>query len=351
MKSFLAALLALCIIAPQARSWNAEGHMVVAQIAYSHLTADVKAQCDALIAVPLTYSSTGTSNFITAACWADDFKNNLNTANWHYIDIPFSLDGTSLDGFAGDSFDVVKAIRACNQFIGNPSMTQSNRAVFLRYLIHFVGDIHQPLHASDAISASSPSGDGGGNGFLLTGSYNNLHSLWDAGGGFVGSTVGRPLSASGKTTISNKAAVVEAAYPYNSNAGTIEDPMIWALEGWSLAQTVAYVGITNNTTPTTDYTTAAQSVSQQRLALGGYRLADLLNTIFTYYPAIIQPKPATNNTVSFSWNAVPGRPYKIQSKQDLNDAWTDLTTIQSSTNIVTFTEPASSTTKYYRITE
>src|SRR6266550_4166824 len=79
--------------------WGSEGHMVVAQTAYNHLTPSVKARCDALIAVPLDYSASSSSNFVTASVWADDFKSQLGTAIWHYIDIPFSLDGTSTSGF------------------------------------------------------------------------------------------------------------------------------------------------------------------------------------------------------------------------------------------------------------
>jgi hypothetical protein len=51
-----------------------------------------------------------TTNFGTAACWADDYKNKLNTGTGHYIDLPFSLDGTSTNGFVPASFDIVQAI-------------------------------------------------------------------------------------------------------------------------------------------------------------------------------------------------------------------------------------------------
>jgi len=223
--------------------------------------------------------------------------------------------------------------------------------VFLRYLLHFVGDVHQPLHASTAISAAFPSGDSGGNGFTLNGTWSELHALWDAGGGYVSSTLSRPLSNTSKTTLSNKVAQVEAAYPYVPNPGIVDDPNNWALEGWNLAQTVAYSNITMNSTPSSDYTNAVQRTVESRLALGGHRLADLLNTIFTVYPAIIQPNGTTNSTVSFSWNVVPGRLYHVQSKQNLSDDWADVTTVSTSANTYTFSENASATTKFYRVTE
>ncbi len=325
--------------------------MVVAQIAYNHLTPSVQAKCDALIAVPLTYSSTQSSNFVTAACWADDFKTQLGTATWHYIDIPFSLDGTSTSNFVGDSFDVVRAIHFCNLALGNPSTTQSNQAVFLRYLLHFVGDIHQPLHASTAISAAFPGGDSGGNSFAITGAWNNLHSLWDAGGGFVASSLSRPLSAASKTTLSNKVAQIETAYPYTANPGVVAEPLDWANEGWNLAQTVAYVGINQGDTPSTTYTNAAQQTAESRLAQAGHRLADLLNTLFTVYPATLQPNPVASGSVSFWWNAVPGRTYHIQTKQNIDDAWVEVTTTSTSSGVATFTDTVGATTKFYRVSE
>src|SRR5580765_574691 len=91
-------------------AWNAEGHMIVAQIAYNHLDPVVRAKCDALIAVPLPYGSSANNTFVTAACWADDYKSSLGTAIWHYIDLPFSLDGTPTSGVTNASFDVVQAI-------------------------------------------------------------------------------------------------------------------------------------------------------------------------------------------------------------------------------------------------
>jgi hypothetical protein len=351
MNKFLAVLFALCSFAVSSRAWNGTGHMVVAQIAYNHLTPSVKAKCDALIAVPMTYINTGTTNFITAACWADDFKANLGTSIWHYIDIPFSLDGTSTNNFTPDTFDVVRAIRVCEIALGNPSAAQSNQAVYLRYLLHFAGDIHQPLHASTAISALSTGGDAGGNGFSLGGGWGNLHSLWDSGGGFVSTSVSRPLTASGKTTLSNKVAVIEAAYPYVPNPGVIADPMDWAIEGWTLSQTVSYVGISIGDTPSSEYIDAAQVTAESRLAQAGHRLADLLNTIFTIYPATLSYNAPTNTTVSFWWNAVPGRTYHIQSKTNLSDNWAEVTAVQPSTGKYTFTDNAGATTKFYRVTE
>jgi hypothetical protein len=351
MKKFCALVLAALSLVPCSRAWNAEGHMVVAQIAYSHLSATVKSNCDALIAIPMTYINPGTTNFITAACWADDFKTQLNTANWHYIDIPFSLDGTPTNGVAAASYDVVRAINFCLQQLGSTTTSQSNQAVYLRYLIHFVGDIHQPLHASTAVFAGSTGGDGGGNGFSISGTWNNLHSLWDAGGGYVTANLSRPLSASSKTTLSNKVAAIEADFPYTPNPGTYPDPMTWAVEGCNLAQSTCYVGINQGDTPTSAYLTTAQDTAESRLAQAGHRLADLLTTIFTTYPTTLQLNASSSGSVSFSWNAVPGRTYRVQRKQALTDTWANIAVVTPKSGTATYSESASATTMFYQVTQ
>jgi hypothetical protein len=259
--------------------------MVIAQMAYNHLNATTKTACDNLIAVSLPNNSTQSNTFVTAACWADDFKTQLGTGTSHYIDLPFSLDGTTTSGVAIASTDVVKAIRADIIALHTTTETQANKATALRYLIHFVGDIHQPLHASTAVYSGDLNGDSGGNGFALTGPYSNLHSLWDAGGGFFPDSLSRPLSTTSKNTINTKVSTIEASYPYSAGAAVIPDPMDWAKDGQSVAQTVSYVGVTRNTTPSASYLNTTQATTQQRAALGGHRLADLLNTIFTATPA------------------------------------------------------------------
>ncbi len=202
MTKFLTSLCALLCLQLSVRAWNAEGHMVVAQIAYNHLNPVAKAKCNALIAVNLgTYYSDRSTNFVTAASWADDSKVHWTPAIWHYIDLPFSLDGYPTSGVTVDPFDVVKAINLCITNLQSSANTQSNQAVFLRYLLHFVGDIQQPLHCSTAVSSVRHGGDAGGNTFYITtDDWSNLHSLWDEGGGFLTDPITRPLTIPSKTS-------------------------------------------------------------------------------------------------------------------------------------------------------
>lgn len=330
--------------------------MVSTQIAYNHLTPSVKAQCDALIATPVAYASSLNNTFVTASVWADDLKSSTNTwNNWHFINIPFSLDGTTTNGFVPGAFDVVQAIHANIAVLQNPSSTQSNRAFHLRQLLHFVTDMQQPLHCTTAISTTQTNGDAGGNGFSLTGGWGNLHSLWDSGGNNLTNSLPRPLSVASQNLLSNKAAVIEANYPYDytANVGTVADPMTWAAEGLGLAQSVCYVNITRNTSPSGAYLTSAYITTDQRMAVGGQRLADLLNTILGTNAVTLTAAMQTNNNFTFSWPGLYGRSYQVQWKTNLTDAtWNNLTTITPTANqTVTFTESLNQAQRFYRVVQ
>ena len=341
-------MLCLCFGTGEAPAWNAEGHMAVAQLAYNNLDPTVKAKCDALIAVSVSPGGSSTNTFVTAACWADDYKSQLGTGTWHYIDLPFSLDGTSFANFVPESFDLVKAVNLCIATLQNPAATPSQQAVSLRYLIHFMGDIQQPLHCSEAFFAAQPNGDAGGNGFNLTGTWSNLHSLWDAGGGYLTDSLPRPLTAASQTTLNNRVATVEAAAPYVRDfSGTIPDPMNWALEAKDLAISICYAGITRGTSPSAAYLQNARSTTEARMALGGKRLADLLNTLFAVK---LTPFRAANGDFGFSWNAVPGTVYRLEATDaPASSPWSPLTEITAGDSTASFQEPASNGRKFYRI--
>ena len=326
--------------------------MVVAQIGYNHLDPAAKIKCDALIAVPLTFSSSASSNFVTAAVWADDFKSSLGTGNWHYLDLPFSLDGTPTNGVSAASFDAVQAINLSIATLQNNSATASNQAVSLRYLLHFVGDIQQPLHCSTAVSATQTSGDAGGNGFSITGTWNNLHSLWDAGGGFLTDSLPRPLSAASQATLSNRVASIESHFPYVTNSSTIPNPMTWAQDGLGLAQTICYVGITRSAAPSASYLNTATNTTEQLMAQGGHRLADLLNTLFAPNPITLGSLKLTNGNFSFTWSASAGTTYHVQTKTNLaSPSWNEITNMTATSNSVLFSEPSTQAQRYYRVAQ
>jgi len=338
MPRFLIILFACLCVARPALAWNSQGHMVVAQIAYNHLDSEVKAKCNALLTIAAVCGSSSTS-FVSSATWADQ-RCESGTSPQHYIDIPISLDGYPTNSVVDDPTNVVTAIQQEIAVLQNPASTPSDQAHALRYLLHFVGDITQPLHCSTGVTTNQPTGDAGGNGFSLGSGNGNLHSFWDGGGGYL----------NGGASVSSNAAEVEAAYPYTLSVGSIPDPMDWAIESWNIARTNTYVGITRGSLPSVAYTNKTQETTKQRMAIGGQRLAKLLNTIFVTNPPSITSVTLTNGSFLLSWGAVPGRSYRVQWKQQPDDAtWIDLTDITASTNSVLFTDPVVQSQRFYRV--
>jgi hypothetical protein len=340
MTKFLAFFVACISLSYSAFAWNSLGHQVVAQIAYNHLDPEVKAKCNALLTNAAICGSS-TISFVASSTWADQRCESW-TSPQHYIDLPINLDSTNEISCVIDPTNVVTAINQHIATLQNPASNQTAKATALRYLIHFVGDIQQPLHSSTAISAvnnwTCPGGDLGGNYFTLSGTWSQLHSLWDAGGGYLSSG-----------TISSKAADVETAYPYSFSIGSIPDPMTWAQESYWIAKTNAYVGITINTTPSVAYTNKAQTTTKQRMAIGGQRLAKLLNTIFVTNAPSVTSVVLDNGNFLFTWGSVSGRTYRVQWKEQISDTtWYDLTDMTATATSVTFTNPASQPQRLYR---
>ena len=105
----------------------------------------------------------------------------------HFADFPFSVDATPVPTDLPDADNVIVALQKNVDILKN-STDDNERAQALRFVIHFVGDIHQPLHCSTRVDSAHPKGDQGGNGFFLrvrgtNGQVNKvkLHGYWDGG--------------------------------------------------------------------------------------------------------------------------------------------------------------------------
>ena len=236
MRSFfiggIALSVALC--AGPALAWWDEGHFRVAAMAYEQLTPAARAEANRLIRLNPKYQEwvaavptppDGSAKdvdryaFIRAAVWADDIKEMkeyrdasnaakdsathpkagqnigyddlLIHAYWHYKDIPFSTDGTPLG--EADPVNAVTQIKAFSAALPKAAGHPENvRSFDLVWLLHIVGDVHQPLHATARftkelrlkyqLSASSDLGDRGGNDVMVspaTGETMALHAYWD----------------------------------------------------------------------------------------------------------------------------------------------------------------------------
>src|SRR5689334_14950394 len=127
-----------------ALAWGQEGHRVVALIAERHLTPAARAEAAQLLAIE------GASGMAAVASWADDFRStHRQTAPWHFVNIPLAAAGYD---HARDCPDEQSVVAKPNEFaavLADRSARDRKRALALKFLIHLVADLHQPLHASD----------------------------------------------------------------------------------------------------------------------------------------------------------------------------------------------------------
>jgi hypothetical protein len=273
--------------------WGAGGHMMTASIAFKRLNPHAKAQAMALLARPIKPAevTAKSTNFINASHWADDlrpFPEFDFLKPFHFIDFTFSTDGTPLPSDLPDADNIVKGLEE-NVNILKTSTDKDAQAQALRLVIHFVGDIHQPLHCAARITSAKPHGDLGGNlvsiqipganGQLKT---TNLHSYWDGGIGAFPKT-GPNFAPPPLSTIDPAAARAMQGNPATDPKVKLDRPTNfdgWAQESFALAKNTAYRGINNGGTPSAKYNSRALKVARQRVAWGGYRLAALLNSIW-----------------------------------------------------------------------
>lgn len=251
-------------------AWNAIGHAVIAQIAYDNLTPRAKSQVDHLQTVFMqTYPKI--DNFQRMAAWADGLKqdNLMAFDSWHFINLPFSPTHRHLP-----YYEAQNVAWAIGQFQTSLIKTKDpyNKALALAFLSHFVGDIEQPLHCSNRITAVRPKGDQGGNLYLIQSPYaTNLHQLWDAG-------LGLYLQPKNARQILTLAHSIEAAYPAENFNSELADPnpYHWAKKSFYLAKDFVYQ-VPEGSSPTAVYLNKGQAIVEKQSALAAYRLAKILN--------------------------------------------------------------------------
>ena len=151
-----------------AHAWGTEGHQVIALIAQSQLTAKARAEVDRLLA-----QEPG-ATLASVSTWADEHRN-PSTAPWHYVNFPRGNCIYDEQRDCPDGRCVVVAIKKELALLASGA-PDDKRLNALKYVVHFVGDVHQPLHAGYF-------DDKGGNMYQLQAFMkgSNLHAVWDTG--------------------------------------------------------------------------------------------------------------------------------------------------------------------------
>jgi hypothetical protein len=286
MRHFLPALLLLTL---PLEAWNATGHRIIAAIAYDHLTPQAKARVDELLKQHPDFANLPSREaFLTAATWPDTIRNDprffddtakdpkptpllpgfpsmARHTNWHYIDLPFSPDGTPLEQPKKPN-----ALVELRRMLKEAGLS----AYDLPWLIHLTGDVHQPLHCVSRFTRELPHGDQGGNLVFVT-PGRNLHSFWD----------GLPGTDVSDTSVNRVAAGVaaELTAAKGPNPRLSRNPKRWIDEGFALAQREVYTfgnasGTRENLIALPEsYQTSARQIARTQLATAGFRLAEVLN--------------------------------------------------------------------------
>ena len=267
-----AVALAVLLATASLDGWGPQGHRLVALVAANHLSPGARTGVQTLL---------GGESLADVAVWADDIRDDLaQTSPWHFVNIP--SDGVRYDrdrdcprqpgvaaGSRGDTWRdcVVERIRFNQERLGDRSLDRADRAIALKFLVHLIGDLHQPFHALAlerggngirvSVFGSPDCGSRDGTRFAC-----NLHALWDS-----------DLIAHRKLNDGAYAAELErqiSARRWRASGSAAE----WAMESHALAKAAL---LPERGEASEAYYRTHIAKIDERLALGGLRLAAVLN--------------------------------------------------------------------------
>ena len=252
------ALALLAILIPATSfGWGRDGHRIIGHIAEQFLTPNARAAVRDLL---------GDASLAEVSTWADEVRGTPAyrwTAPMHYVNSPPGSDGYDQQRDCADGCCVVGAIEHYADVLRDRQAPRPDRIEALKMLVHFVGDVHQPLHAGYGV-------DRGGNDVkvFFFGDNTNLHSLWDSG-----------LIRRTQKNWSEYAAELHKRESSKRRTAVNLDPAVWAAESFKLAEGNAYA-IPGDGELGQDYFEKNIPVVEQQLAIAGVRLAEMLNAIF-----------------------------------------------------------------------
>jgi hypothetical protein len=261
LKSLKKLAIALAIIyAPmQSMAWGTNGHRITGQIAENHLTPKARAAVKAIL---------GYESIAMASTWADFIKSDPSYSylyNWHFVDFDRPMSYPEMVEYLNHDTNpnAYNKLEFLIDELKKPSTTKENKLLYLRLLIHIMGDIHQPMHTGHA-------SDKGGNDVKVNwfSKPTNLHSIWDS-------------ELIDFQQLSYTEYVKAIDHPTDTQikewqAGPVSQ---WIFESSNLAAQL-YTDINAGDTLNYKYNFTHLDILNQQLLKGGIRLAGLLNQIF-----------------------------------------------------------------------
>ncbi len=268
LKGVVALALVMSLTAPPSWAWGRTGHRLTALVADQYLNPQAKAEVAELL-----HGET----LADVASWADEYRTgHSETAPWHFVDIP--ADAAKFDrdrdcpGKAQWRDCVTDRILYFEHQLGDTTLSEKDRAFALKFLVHLIGDVHQPFHT---IAESH-----GGNQTKVTllGSQQcgtrpcNLHSVWDDS----------LIEDQGLNDKNYTARLMQEIKANNWERFSGGDPVAWANASHQYA---VFGTAPDGAVLMRDYVTEEGKIVDAQLALGGLRLAAVLNRILGTTPA------------------------------------------------------------------
>lgn len=266
--------LLLSVWLPDAHGWGEKGHQVIAHLAERRLTPEVAAEIKRLLA------SEPDSSLAAVSTWADHLRVKSEfrfTLRGHFIEIPLSADGGDLQGYCPDDDCITASLTAVRKALADPAMDLARRSQALKFFVHLVADVHQPLHCAD-------NGDRGGNMVRVrhradptnrqAARDSNLHAAWDSK--LVDDIVVEDARALASAIDSGLTTSQVSAW------SAVRDPIAWTWECFRIAKAVAYGNppllASGAAIPLDDdYVKLAHQTIREQFAKAGVRLAIELN--------------------------------------------------------------------------
>ncbi len=235
--------------------WGQTGHRVTAQVAEHYLTEKAKVKISELLEGKSMAMVSNDADYIKSDRNFDIYR------PWHYVNIPFEKYYFEIE--PSSQGDLIQAIEICKNVIKDEKSTQDQRSFYLKLLIHFVGDLHQPLHLGIE-------DDKGANDFqvLWFNESTNLHAVWDS------SMIDHYQLSYTELTADLPEFTIESIVQYTK--GTVIE---WAEEIRTLTKQIYHSSKMGDKLGYR-YMYEYFALVKQQLKIGGIRLAYILNELF-----------------------------------------------------------------------
>ena len=252
---------AAALVTPSAAfAWGQTGHRVIGEIAQENISGKTRAEIELIL---------GEEDLAEASTSADEERSNPDNfwqreaGPYHYVTVPEGQ--TYAEVGAPDEGDALSALARFTQTVRDPNASREDKALALKFIVHIVGDVHQPLHAGNG-------DDRGGNDVKVRwfSDDTNLHAVWDS----------RLIDSRSLSYTEYASWLGREIKPSDAVAWWTADPQVWVAESTRIRDTIYPTGEQLNPSLGYAYQYEHLGTAEMRLKKGGIRLAAYLDKVF-----------------------------------------------------------------------